>query len=437
MLFFRLIIKTFYRDISIKGIENLPPEGPVIFTPNHPNALIDPLLLFFISKKHPIRFVAKAPLFTIPMLGRIMRRMKVIPVVRPFEAEGAVDYKEFFSSCLDALTAGESIVIFPEGRSLHQSRMASLKTGPARLFFMALEKGINIKIVPVGLNYEHGSIFRSSVVISVAPPIESGSYIDLYKRSKREAVNELTSEIGLKLSEHVLQTENFQDRKLMVLLERIYGEEREGNSWRERFERLKIFEKGLGILHKSSSREIEQLSQMLSRYKRLADASIRGFHASASKSAFDFKGLNITLAGFPFAALGYLLNFIPYKLCSMIMRSFKQADKAATATYKVVYSLVLFPLFYLGEGLLIHMLFGWVFSISFAAGIIPLSYFTIFYFERLYDAGLGIPVSSKRLNRILLPRISKQLDELCDQINKQMDSLSSRLKGRHMERSGD
>lgn len=427
-LFFKLIIKTFYRDISIKGIENLPPSGPLIFTPNHPNSLMDPLLFFFFPEKYPIRFVAKAPLFAIPMLGWIMRRIKAIPVIRRFEADGFVDYNSFFSFCLDTLSAGESIVIFPEGRSLPKSHISSLKTGPARLFFLALEKGIDAKIIPVGLNYEHGSIFRSSVVISIAPPIGSNEFIERYKRSQREAVNELTAEIGEKLNDHVLQTENFNDRKLMMLLEKIYREKGESNLWPERFERLKIFEKSLGILHRSYSHEIEQLRYMLSRYKKLSDSSIRRYNLSSSKSAFNVKGLFITLAGFPFAALGYLFNFMPYYLCNIILYSFKKADEAVMATYKVVYSLVLFPLFYLGEGIIIHKLLGSIFSISFTIAIIPLSYITIFYFEWLYDAGLGIPISSRWLKKILMRRISKQLDELRNQINRQMDNLSNRLR---------
>jgi glycerol-3-phosphate O-acyltransferase / dihydroxyacetone phosphate acyltransferase len=437
MLLFKLIIKTFYRDISIKGLENLPPSGPLIFTPNHPNALLDPLLIFSFPQNYPVRFVAKAPLFEIPVLGWIMRRIKAIPVIRRFEADRAVDYNAFFASCLEALTAGESIVIFPEGRSLPQSRIGSLKTGPARLFFLALEKGVDVRIVPVGLNYEHGSIFRSSVVISVAPPIGADAFIEVYKRSQREVVNELTAEIGRKLSEHVLQTENYQDRKLMNLLERIYRDKQETSSWRERFERLKIFENGLNVLRKSSSHEIEQLRHMLSRYKRLLDLSLIRYDGSSSKGCFNLQVFFITIAGLPLASLGYLFNFIPYRLCNIILYSFKWVDEATMATFKVAYSLVIYPLFYLGEGILIHRLFGWNFSISFAIGIIPLSYFTIFYFERLYDAGFGIPVSSKWLKKILLRRLSKRLYELRNQINKRMDNLSSRLRMEQMERSGN
>lgn len=89
----------------------------------------------FLSPPFRLRFVAKAPLFRIPVFGSLLRSVGAIPVVRKMEAGGDVDYTAFFASCVDALEHGDSIAIFPEGRSLPQSYMAPLKTGPARLFF--------------------------------------------------------------------------------------------------------------------------------------------------------------------------------------------------------------------------------------------------------------------------------------------------------------
>ena len=175
--FFKLIVMTFYRDIKIKGLENLPDSGQAIFTPNHPNSLMDPLLLSFLPSKYRIRFVAKAPLFKVPLLGWLMRRIGAIPVIRKFESDGEVDYQSFFASCVDSLASGDSIVIFPEGVSLPRSRMSAIKTGAARLFFIAHEKDIISPVIPVGLNYEQGSIFRSSVVIWIAHPLETDDVI--------------------------------------------------------------------------------------------------------------------------------------------------------------------------------------------------------------------------------------------------------------------
>src|SRR3990172_2287319 len=111
----RLIVHTFFREVIVEGRERLPESGPVIFTPNHPNGLLDPLMMFFLSPRFRIRFVAKAPLFKIPVFGSILKSMGAIPVIRRMDAAGEVDYTTFFSSCVEALERGDSIVIFPEG----------------------------------------------------------------------------------------------------------------------------------------------------------------------------------------------------------------------------------------------------------------------------------------------------------------------------------
>src|SRR5262245_61953266 len=176
------IVRTFFREIVIDGKDRLPVSGPVLFTPNHPNALLDPLLLLLLSPAFNIRFVAKSTLFKIPVFGSILRSIGSIPVVRHMDTQGEVDYTAFFAKFVEALGEGDSIVIFPEGRSLAQPFLAPMKTGPARLFFMAKEKGIQVHIVPVGLNYEDGAIFRSSVLISIAAPLQTSSYEEAAKQ---------------------------------------------------------------------------------------------------------------------------------------------------------------------------------------------------------------------------------------------------------------
>ena len=43
--FLSLVASTFYKRIEVVGLENVPARGGVIFAGNHPNALIDGLLL--------------------------------------------------------------------------------------------------------------------------------------------------------------------------------------------------------------------------------------------------------------------------------------------------------------------------------------------------------------------------------------------------------
>ena len=425
--FLKLIVLTFFREIVIKGQDNLPQSGPVIFTPNHPNALIDPLLLFFLPPRYRIRFVAKAPLFKIPLLGWLMRRIGTIPVVRRLDVKGNVDYETFFASCVDTLAAGESIAIFPEGRSLPQPYMTSLRTGAARLFFLAFGKGLDVNIVPIGLNYERGSVFRTPVVVSVASPLDTSAYIEKHQYNPNEAVRELTDEIGLILNEHVFQANDFRDRELIMLLDRIYSLEPIDDSWPVRLERLKKFEAGLKTLSESCSDEIERLRRMLSKYELLSLTVEKKHHPSNTDTPRSIRRFLMAFGGFPIAALGALLNFLPYKVCGRLVNSIKKRHEAEAATYKVVYSIFLYPLAFFGEGLLIHWWFGWPVSIPFAIGIIPLSYFTLFFFEWLSKGGWGISIPIKRIEKIHSNQISKRLHNQRLRIQDQVDALAHRL----------
>ena len=400
--FLKLIANTFFKSITLKGIENLPDSERVIFTPNHPNALLDPLLLLLLPLRHRICFVAKAPLFRIPLLGGLMRRIGVIPVVRRFEAkEGQVDHTVFFSTCVSTLAAGRSIVIFPEGISLPQPYMAPLKTGVARLYFMALKEKINVHIVPVGLNYEHGSTFRSSVVVWVAPPVTMEGLVEKHRINPQAAVRELTDRIGQVLDTHVFQTENFHDRELMLMLEQIYSKGKKDDTWGERLKRLKQFEMGLRILRSHRPAEIEHLRTLLTAYRK---------RLSVSQFSEDDSGIGagcrpgrflVAAFGFPLASLGWLLNVVPYQLCNLFVKHVNRFDASAAATYKVVYGLFLFPATNLVEALIVRHWAGGLTALAFAAGIVPASYYTLYFFEWLAEGGWGISA--------LLPKLRKDM----------------------------
>ena len=424
---FILIAKTFFREVTIKGTENLPSSGPLIFTPNHPNSLIDPILLYFLPPQYRIRFVAKAPLFNITLLGWLMRKLRAIPVLRRFEADGNVDYKAFFASCVEALSAGDSIAIFPEGASLPQPHMTTLRTGAARLYFLAKEKNIDVTVIPVALNYEHGSIFRTSVVVSFAPPINTTKLIENYATAPNDAVRELTALIGKVLHDYVFQANDYRDRELMLLLERIYKETNGHDTWPERLDRLKKFEDGMSILRDSCAYEIGRLRHMLLRYEGLEKKYKNIYKYTDLIRNGSFKRILMIIFGFPFALLGVIFNFLPYQLCKRIVISIKKYDESVLATYKVIYSLFLYPLIYVAEGLLINKWLGTTASTTFSLLIIPLSYFTLFYFEWLYDDEWGIILPSFLLRKSRLDRISKLIENQRYRIKDQVDKLAARL----------
>ena len=77
----RVLIRVFFKRIEIVDMERVPADVPVIFAVNHPNALIDPLFLLCFAPR-PVSFLAKAPLFTMPVIGWFVRGLDSIPVYR-------------------------------------------------------------------------------------------------------------------------------------------------------------------------------------------------------------------------------------------------------------------------------------------------------------------------------------------------------------------
>ena len=69
-----------YYRMSTAG-PRVPRRGPVLLVANHPNALLDPVLVAAAARR-PVRFLAKAPLFAIPVVGAVVRAAGSIPVYR-------------------------------------------------------------------------------------------------------------------------------------------------------------------------------------------------------------------------------------------------------------------------------------------------------------------------------------------------------------------
>ena len=80
-MFLRLVVRVFFRQVEVVGLEHVPERGPVIFAGNHPNSLIDPLLIV-VSCGRVVRFAAKDVLFRSPFLRPVLRALGAVPIAR-------------------------------------------------------------------------------------------------------------------------------------------------------------------------------------------------------------------------------------------------------------------------------------------------------------------------------------------------------------------
>src|SRR5687768_8720975 len=184
----RLALRWFYRDIELLGIERLPPEGPVLLASNHPNALVDALVIGC-TLQRPVTLTAKATLLEHPLTRALVRAAGIVPLRRASDERAKLESDvangitpdpsrnaRAFAAVLDVLQHGGVVLLFPEGKSHSEPTLAPLKTGLARIALMARDdRGIApLPIVPVGLTFERKWEPRSRVVMHVGAPIIAG-----------------------------------------------------------------------------------------------------------------------------------------------------------------------------------------------------------------------------------------------------------------------
>ncbi|HVR02970.1 MAG TPA: lysophospholipid acyltransferase family protein [Polyangia bacterium] len=221
------LVRLYYPVRLVEGAERIPRDRPVVFVLNHPNGLLDPIVLR-VATGRATRFLAKSTLFGNP-LGRVaMNAFGSIPVHRAQEAgaraQDASRNDESFARCRAALARGEALALFPEGTSHSDPQLRPLKTGAARIALSAEREvadgggRLGAVIVPVGLFYERKAVFRSRVLLDVGEPLETAPLLPPYRADEHAAVDVLTDEIRSRLDAVVLQAET---RELLAGIARV------------------------------------------------------------------------------------------------------------------------------------------------------------------------------------------------------------------------
>src|SRR6185503_7919314 len=122
----RLTLRVYFRRIEVTGIENIPRDSPVIFVLNHPNALVDPAFLLCLAPRR-VAFIAKAPLFRMPVIGSLVRALDSLPAYRPQDkGQDVTRNSETFTAARKLLARGVTLGICPEGVSHDGPRLKPL-----------------------------------------------------------------------------------------------------------------------------------------------------------------------------------------------------------------------------------------------------------------------------------------------------------------------
>ncbi len=411
----RLAAHWFYRDVVFDGAERIPDAGPILLVVNHPNELMDAIFAGLVTPRQ-LTFTGKATLFANPLVAAFLRHMRVVPLRRVADerakatamsadeaapepaAVDATRNADAFAAIHAALTARQAVLIFPEGRSWDEPRLAPIKTGTARIALSAREAGVTgVMIVPVGINYELKHALRSRVLVEVGLPID----IDGLAPQEQD-VDALTALIAQRLHAVTLNFGDAEDAAAVLdaatVLAAAGADEirplddadtpiaakvsvaRQADAIRQRL--------GRGELTPALREQVLRVQRHLLSLQRTAttlgirldDVTLDTRLTTAGR--FVLRELLLAAVGVPLAAWGRLNHQLPFSLTRWLGRRTASA-RSNVAMNTVVLGLLLVPLFYLLQTGLIWRVAGRWWALLYAAALVPSASWDLRYTERV------------------------------------------------------
>lgn len=202
------------KKLIVKGKEHIPKKGAVIFIGNHQNAFIDAILIPTTNGRTTY-FLARSNPFKNKYIAKILNWSNMYPVYRLHDGVNTIkENQPIFETCHTLLSEGKALEIFAEGIHHLDRRIYPLKKGFARIIHGTLEKypDLEIQIVPVGINFSHHIKFPTSVSVLYGKPIRANDFVDLENIDKRyHELMSVVSDALKKLTLHIDEVENYNE----------------------------------------------------------------------------------------------------------------------------------------------------------------------------------------------------------------------------------
>lgn len=343
------VLRLFFRRLEVAGREHVPATGPVIFILNHPNALMDPLVLLCRAGR-PVSFLAKEPLFRMPVVGTLVRAMDSIPVYRRMDQADTANNARTFAAARALLSRGGSLALFPEGTSHSDPRLKPFRTGAARI---ALGSGVpGLQIVPAGLFYTEKTTFRSGALLCFGPPVA----IDLVPpgadgEPPAEPVRALTARLESALGNLTLQADHHEALRLAESADRLLATESgTAPDLAGQLERRQRLLRGYARLRDAAPDRLARLASRITRYtSTLQEADLTpellplGGYRAANVVRVALKAVVVLLLLLPLALAGMAAHFPAWFAVDFVAARYRRNSPDAVATVKALAGLVCYP----------------------------------------------------------------------------------------------
>ena len=358
--------KVFYRKVVVLNYDNVPEKNPLIFTPNHQNALMDALALLFTVKKQLV-FMARADIFK--KFAPILYFLKILPIYRIRDGlDSLKKNEEVFNKTIDVLNAHEGLVILPEGNHLGKHKLRPLKKGFARIAFQTLEAGKlndDLQIIPVGIDYDDYHNCRSRLLVNFGEPINVVDYYEEYKKNPAVALNMIKDELSGRIKKVMINIESEKYYDFIDDARKIFRKDvciKTGKNPDDEADGFFADRKFIEVLEKTENDSPELMDKMSSYYQNVLKAAAT-FKLKPETDLFDnvsvFKVLlNIIILtiSFPLFLYGYLNHFFAWQLPYFISR--RVPDRMFHSSFMYVLTMLFFPIFYSLQTIAVYFVTG-------------------------------------------------------------------------------
>jgi len=324
--FSRVLMSTWFREISVIDVENIPEDRGSVIVSWHPGGLFDKMLT------------------------------KGLLPIEQIDFNGILNDENELEKLSSQVAAGKSIVVFPEGESHTSSYTKEIEDNAAKIAVRASEIAGENKpvIVPVGIHYSKKHYFRERVAMTVERPIEvTGS------------IEDLSEIISGEISRASLSREDWKDRELIWKARSIIQAERR----RKNPDVEKIVTYGQGVLGarrvraawewlaQNDSKECAKLEQRTREHmSKLEKLDLKPHHVDSRPMSVTTKGFAKSIFLFLFAwsfMLGFVTfsaivgSFPPFLFVVLLDRTFgRKLRETSRGALKLYTALIVYPIWW-------------------------------------------------------------------------------------------
>lgn len=348
---FRQVVNLYFRDIERAGSPPTAEVGGRVIVSNHQNALIDPILVMT-DAAAAIAPIAKATLWNIPVLRRLLDVAGAVPIVRRKDdpTKPTADNADAFDAIATHLVGGGNILIFPEGTSHSEPHLAPLRSGAARMLAAAAARraaaGVAAPLTfqAAALEFDAADKFRSRCLLLWGPVRD----FDAVPGDGEAKIQAATAAMEADLKELLVEGDTHDQRRLIARVAELLAHDAGDDSlarWSSIGRRVELASQTLAGVDAAVVARVDHAVGAY--YAALGRLGLRDTQVAAGATPIPTLGaeararlIRLALLA-PLAIPGMILYAPPYFVPRLVARS---ADRDAASTYKLAAGLLVYPL---------------------------------------------------------------------------------------------